>query len=486
MGPQFDPIASWHEPAVVRVGDASDALTGVPVASAGAVPERLGVDRDALAALGFDGERGQHLPLRDRDGKPVIAYGIGDPESLDAAAIRQAAGDFAKVAEARGLAFGFPEGADTDAAVTAAVEGVLLARYRPGLLQTTPSGTPLDELTILTGHARAAAAQRGAILARATALSRDLANSPPSMLTAERLAEVAEGLAAECGWSVETFDKAALAELGCGGLLGVNAGSVDEPRMIKIRYEGPADAPKLALVGKGIMYDSGGIALKPADAVHATMKNDMSGAGSILAAMAVLKSLDCPTTVTAYLMCTDNMPSGSATKLGDVLVMRGGKTVEVINTDAEGRLVMADALVLAGEEAVDAIVDMATLTGACLRALGAQIAGVFGNHQGLVDQVLACAESSGEPAWQLPLARRYRHELDSDVADIKNMGGPNAAAIHAALFLDEFTGGRPWAHVDIAGTAQTDTAGSWRTPGCTGFGARMLAELACGFRQPKD
>jgi leucyl aminopeptidase len=182
--------------------------------------------------------------------------------------------------------------------------------------------------------------------------------------------------------------------------------------------------------------------------------------------------------VTGYLMCTDNMPSGSATKLGDVLTIRGGTTVEVVNTDAEGRLVMADALVLAVEEGTDAIVDIATLTGACLRALGAQIAGVFGNDQPLVDRVLASAAAVDEPAWQLPLATRYRSEMNSDVADMKNMGGPNAAAIHAALFLAEFVGDTPWAHIDIAGTAQSTPPMSWRPEGCTGFGARLLVDLA--------
>jgi leucyl aminopeptidase len=234
------------------------------------------------------------------------------------------------------------------------------------------------------------------------------------------------------------------------------------------------------------MYDSGGISLKPADAVHATMKNDMSGAGAILAAMSVLGELGCRSAVTGYLMCTDNMPSGTATKLGDVLSIRGGATVEVINTDAEGRLIMADALVLATEEPTDAVVDIATLTGAAMRALGAEIAGVFGNRQPLVEQVLAAARATDEPAWQLPLARRYRAELDSDVADIKNMGGPNGGAIHAALFLEDFVAGLPWAHIDIAGPAQNDSASSWRPKGCTGFGARLLTEFALGFTAPGD
>ena len=204
------------------------------------------------------------------------------------------------------------------------------------------------------------------------------------------------------------------------------------------------------------MYDSGGISLKPSDAVHATMKQDMSGAGAILAAMSALPALDCKAAVTGYLMCTDNMPSGSATKLGDVLTIRGGTTVEVLNTDAEGRLVMADALVLAAEEKPDAIVDIATLTGAALRALGT--AHRRPHRQQPVPRRPGGGGRGGtdEPVWQLPLERSYRRELDSDIADIKNMGGPNGGAIHAALFLEEFVAGMPWAHLDIAGPVLVD------------------------------
>jgi leucyl aminopeptidase len=232
------------------------------------------------------------------------------------------------------------------------------------------------------------------------------------------------------------------------------------------------------------MYDSGGIALKPGDEVHAQMKNDMSGAAAVLGAMAFLKDLGCPTTVTGWLMCTDNMPSGTAMALGDVITMRGGTTVEVVNTDAEGRLVMADAIVLATEEDHDAIVDIATLTGACMRALGTEVAGVMGNDQGLVEQVRAAAEATDEPVWQLPLEQRYRKELDSPVADLRNLGGANGGAITAALFLAEFAGDTPWAHIDIAGTAQSTGDSGWRTAGTTGFGARLLAQLALDFAAP--
>jgi len=327
-------------------------------------------------------------------------------------------------------------------------------------------------------------APRGVIMAEATNIARDLANTPPALLTAVDMAELATGLGKKRGLDVEVFDEKALIDLGCRGLLGVNAGSAEEPRMIRLGYRPAGSRTHLTLVGKGIMYDAGGMALKPADDVHATMKNDMSGAGAILAAMAQLEALGCKTAVTGYLMCTDNRPSDTSIAMGDVLTVYGGKTVEVMNTDAEGRLVMADALVLAAEDETNAIVDIATLTGAAMRALGTQVAGLIGNNAGLVAQVEAAAEVTGESVWELPLERRYRGDLNSDIADIKNLGGANAGAITAALFLDEFVAGKPWAHIDIAGTAQNDRDTSWRPPGCTGFGARLLVELALNFKRP--
>jgi leucyl aminopeptidase len=320
-------------------------------------------------------------------------------------------------------------------------------------------------------------------------LARDLSNAPPAYLTATRMAEVAVRIGKQAGLKVEVFDKPALERMGCGGLLGVNAGSTEPPRMIKLTYSpnggrASKSTGHLSLVGKGIMYDSGGISLKPSDAVHATMKQDMSGAGAILAAMSALRGLECKTAVTGYLMCTDNMPSGSATKLGEVLTIRGGTTVEVMNTDAEGRLVMADALVLAAEEKPDAIVDIATLTGACLRALGPRIAGLMGNNDALMGQIEEAARETDEPVWQLPMERSYRRELNSDIADIKNIGGPNGGAIHAALFLEEFVAGLPWAHLDIAGPVLVDSDEGWKPKGSSGFGARLLLDLALRFQTP--
>ncbi|GAA5517683.1 cytosol aminopeptidase [Demequina sediminis] len=257
---------------------------------------------------------------------------------------------------------------------------------------------------------------------RATVVSRDLGNSPAGFLTATDLAGVAAELGAEFGFEVESFDREQLTRMGYGGLLGVNAGSAEEPRMIVLRYTPKGESTgHLGLVGKGIMYDSGGISLKPSDPMHLLMKIDMGGAAAVLGAFTALRDQGATATVTGWLMCTDNMPSGTATKLGDVLIAHNGTTVEVKNTDAEGRLVMMDALALAVEEGVDGIVDIA------------------------------------------------------------NLGGPHAGATTAALFLAEFVGDTPWAHVDIAGTMQAEADGSWRSVGATGFGARLLAGVARVF-----
>ena len=477
---------------VVRSEAPPGTVLGIPAASDGEVPDRLGLDRARLEAAGFDAAIGTTLVLPTANGTMVVAVGMGEASALDGTAIRTAAAAFARAARTHDtLAFALEglDGVDPAMAAQAVVEGALLARYTYDPLRRDSKRTRLDALTIVAGEeqeaAAAAGARRGRALARATALARDLANTPHSHLTAVLLADLAAALGATCGLDVEIFDKDALIDLGCGGLLGVNAGSAEPPRMIKLTYHPPGEPTgRLTLVGKGIMYDSGGLALKPGDEVHAQMKNDMSGAAAVLASMASLADLACTTQVTGYLMCTDNMPSGTAMALGDVISIRGGTTVEVVNTDAEGRLVMADALVLATEEPTDAIVDIATLTGACMRALGTRVAGVMGNDEGLVDQVRAAAASTDEPVWQLPLDRRYRKELDSSVADLRNLGGANAGAITAGLFLQEFVGDVPWAHIDIAGTAQSPGDEAWSTPGCSGFGARLLTELAVGFRAP--
>ncbi|HKX68584.1 MAG TPA: leucyl aminopeptidase [Intrasporangium sp.] len=490
----FDPTPSMRRPVPVSVvrelpteGDAG--ALAVPVTLGSEPPPELGHDAAALAAAGFTAKRGESLVIPQTNGPALVALGIGSPSVVDAALVRDLAGDFARaVPQHKRLAVEVP---DRDQALGAAefaqavTEGVLLARWRffVGAGGDEPT---LDSLAIVASDAQADEVAEGIRRGRATAaaacLARDLANCPAVTLTATRMAQVAEEAGAASGLQVEVFDKAQLIELGCGGLLGVNLGSAEEPRMIRLRYQPESPTARITFVGKGIMYDSGGISLKPSDESHAQMKNDMTGAAAVLASMTALRELGCTTAVTGYLMCTDNMPSGTALKLGDILTMRNGKTVEVLNTDAEGRLVMADALALATEEPVDAIVDIATLTGACLRTFGVDVAGLMGNHEELVAQVKRAGAAVDEPVWELPLHRPYRKQLDSPIADFTNMGGPNAGSITAALFLAEFVDGHPWAHLDIAGTAQLPEARTWRNKGATGFGARLLIEVAMSFQ----
>lgn len=487
-------IPSHSAPFAVRVvtsGSPDVDAISVPVLTDALVHEALGVDADTLSRAGFDAKIGAVLTL-PKNPVTVVATGFGDAGSLNAAGIRDAAAAFAgATVKARRLALHLEHvpNFEIGAAAAAVVEGILLARYHFDLRTTPAASVPVEELVLIVDSADAAAAQagadRGRVTARATLLARDLSTAPAGMLTATRMAEVAVSLGAEFGFEVEVFDKDALVELGCGGLLGVNKGSVEPPRMIVMRYQPSGTSTgHLALVGKGIMYDSGGISLKPGDLSHSQMKNDMTGAADILGAMTTLATLGCPAQVTAYLMCTDNMPSGSAMQLGDVLVTRGGKTVEVLNTDAEGRLVMSDALVLAVEAGADAIVDIATLTGACLRTFGTEIAGLMGNNESILAQVESAAAATDEQVWRLPLPPSLRADLNSDIADLKNIGGVNAGSLTAGLFLQEFVAGKPWAHIDIAGTAQAPASSRWIPRGPTAFGTRLLAELALHFQSP--
>ncbi|PPL19671.1 leucyl aminopeptidase [Microterricola pindariensis] len=509
----FARLPSQAAPAtVVFVDEFSPELdaTGYFVAAEGDVAPQLGATREQLAKLGFEGKAGQTQTVLTASGALAIAVGLGslelaalegeqvDADAADAAAnaLRDAGAAFARAAASHariGLDLASISALGSSAALDAAgvdalVEGVLLARYRFNALKAKPKGTALETLELRdAAHIDGAAeAVRHAVIgARAANVARDLCNNPPGHLTATNIADLAVELAAQHGFSAEVFDKQALIELGCGGLLGVNAGSHEEPRMVKLHYTpasgAPAERGHLALVGKGIMYDSGGISLKPSDPMHLLMKMDMGGAAAVLGAFTALRDLGVETEVTGFLMCTDNMPSGTATKLGDVLIARNGTTVEVKNTDAEGRLVMMDALALAAEEKPDAIVDIATLTGAVLMALGQATAGVIGNNQDVVDQLLDAAATVDEPAWQLPLEKKYRKQLDSDIADLGNIGGRFAGATTAALFLNEFVDGLPWAHLDIAGTMQSDSDDAWRSAGATGYGARLLADFALNF-----
>jgi leucyl aminopeptidase len=483
-------------PAVAVVGELDeqhlDAI-GVVVTSDGDLPAGVPLDREAQARAGFEAEAGTVLALPGQGTPLIVLVGAGPSSELGTAVLRDAAAAFTRGTSrfARvGLRVPTIGSTDAAAAAQALAEGAILARYRYSELQRKPKDTPLERVELLLDGADRTAAsagvETGVVTARAAAIARDLANTPPGYLTATDLADVAVELGRRFGFDVEVSDRQRLIDLGCGGLLGVNAGSAEEPRMVTLRYRPPSGSSgHLGLVGKGIMYDSGGISLKPSDPMHLLMKMDMGGAASVLATFTALRALGATATVTGWLMCTDNMPSGSAYKLGDVLTARGGTTVEVKNTDAEGRLVMMDALVLANEEGVDAIVDIATLTGTSLMALGPSFAAVIGNDATMVGLVKDAATATDERVWELPLERKYRKQLDSDVADLANIGGPYAGATTAALFLAEFVGETPWAHLDIASTMQSEADDSWRSKGATGFGARLLIEVARGFQPAK-
>ena len=473
---------------VVRSVPKSADAVGLAVAASGAVPRALGLTRSVLESHGFEGRPGETLVVPAKDGPTMVAVGVGEePSATD---LRNAAAAFARASgSAASLATNLADVADVDAAVAAqaVVEGVVLARYRyVGQKNDTSIAKPLHSVALVVpakaDRAAATGGDRGLATSRAAMLARELANTAPSHLTARDFADRAVELAAEHDLEVEVFDKDALTVLGCGGILGVNAGSTEPPRMVKLTYAPRNPKAHLALVGKGVMYDSGGISIKPSNPMHALMKMDMSGAAAVLSTMTALQDLGCRNKVTAWMMCTDNMPSGSAMKLGDVLHIRNGKTVEIHNTDAEGRLILADGLSLAAEAEPDAIVDIATLTGSAMAALGQDMAAVIGADQGVIEQIKTSAETTDEPVWQLPLAKdRYRKKLDSVVADMKNVGGPYAGATTAAIFLSEFVGDVPWAHLDIAGPMNVDADSGWKSKGATGFGTRLLIDLAMEF-----
>ena len=503
IDPAFDPTPSLLSETKVLVAAAQpDAAADLEaracfVPAEGDLPdceclERL--DRDALAAAGFTGSQNQTLVLPGSPLHVLVGTGAG---ITTPAKLRDAAAAFSRAAresaQVRIDVADLVAASDIDATTAAQMvtEGSILARYRFDALKSDPKTVALDTLTIGVGDddidAATAGVDRGQILTRTAALARDLANTPPRHLSAVKFGEIAEKLGPEHGLEVEVFDREQLIELGTGGLLGVNAGSVEEPRMVKLTYRPENPTGHLALIGKGIMYDSGGISLKPSNAMHAAMKFDMMGAAAVFSAMTSLRELGVTTAVTGWLMCTDNMPSGSATKLGDVLTIRGGKTVEVKNTDAEGRLVMADGLVLATEadERPDAIVDIATLTGAAMAALGTRTAAMLANNDAIAEQLQAAADLTDENTWRFPLDHRYREQLKSNVADLSNIGGQYAGVILAGLFLNEFVDDIPWGHLDIAGTMQSESDDLWRSTGSTGFGARLLSEFAASFTAPK-
>jgi len=446
-----------------------------------------------LHARGFEGKVDQTAVVPGHNGTVLFLVGLGASAEVDANALRRAAAVVARAASrhdhlASYLLDAVTDPANKSAAAQAMAEGFLLGSYQFDRYKSKPEPGKLELVSVVsTGGKRVQAAlDLGLQIAGGVNLARDLVNEPGGEMTPTQLAERVEAMAGACDIECTTWGHEEIRAERLGGLLGVNRGSVQPPRFVKLRYT-PAGKPRgvLALVGKGITFDSGGLSLKTGTGMM-TMKNDMGGAAAIIGAFAAIGAVAPRCEVRAYLPMTDNMIDGDATRPGDVLRMRNDKTVEVLNTDAEGRLVLADALSLASEDEPDAIVDLATLTGAVEAALGARIAGVMGRNASLVEQIEQASTVTAERVWPLPLPPEYRKHLDSDVADLRNIGKvASGGALTAGLFLQEFAAGDiPWAHLDIAGVAWSTDAEGELAKGGTGFGVRLLLELARRFTKP--
>jgi leucyl aminopeptidase len=476
----------------IKETPAEASVLAVPVFAGLGQPEGAEVDAGYLAAVGFEGKPGQAQSLSADDGGTVVVVGLGEAAKVTAETFRKAGAAVAKAAcRSTDIAVSLPDSVldrvDAPTAARAFAEGIGLAAYRYCEWKSSSTPSRIERVSVVTRQARPVqkALDAATVMVEAVSLARDLVNEPAGVLTPTRLAERAVEVAERAGLGVRVLGTDDIRAEGMGALLGVAQGSDEPPAFIELTYE-PARRPAghVVLVGKGITFDSGGLSIKTADGMT-TMKTDMGGGAAVIAAMSTLQALGVRARVTAYVPAAENMPSGRAVRPGDVLRARNGTTIEVLNTDAEGRLILADALSLAVEQQPDAIVDIATLTGAQVVALGRKVAGLMGSHDGVMDQVRAAADRAGEPVWPLPLPEEYRCHIDSDVADIKNMGKPGeAGTLAAGLFLREFVGEVPWAHLDIAGPARSDSDDGYLPKGGTGFGVRTLVEFVRAFERP--
>ena len=463
----------------------------VPGAGASSLDGYLGVSAAQVVAsaelTGRAGESTQTVIRLGAEASTVLFLGVGDASP---GALRRAGAALARRLPAGRTAVTTAVLDEPDEAVEAFTEGLLLGSYQFTMKSAaTPGGDPGDSgdpaeiRLLLAGPAsRAALVERAGTVAGAVALARDLANTPSMIKTPEWLADEAATVAAEYGLSARIWREAELAAGGFGGLLGVGSGSAHPPRLIQLSYQ-PAQADRhVVLIGKGITFDSGGLSLKPTDGMK-TMKTDMAAGAAVIGAMSALGRLGVRARVTGLVPAAENMPSGTAMRVGDVLRHYGGKTVEVLNTDAEGRLVLADALAYADDVlAPDLMVNLATLTGAVRVALGSSLAALYATDDELAAGLLDAGTASGERLWRMPLAEDYTDALESPVADLANVArtGGRAGSIDAALFLREFTGGRAWAHLDIAGAARAAADDGENTKGATGFGTRLLLRWLAG------
>jgi leucyl aminopeptidase len=444
----------------------------------------------ALASGDFKGKRDDVLVAYGTGkARRVMLVGLGKAADVSRNAVRRAAAVAAKRARALGTgrcAFALDEGARANvppadlaqAAVEGAAQGgwAFIELKRPNEdLRGALSG-----VDVVVPPAEAAAAEagrtRGDAMAAGHVFARGLQMQPGNVCTPTYLAEQAQALAKRHGFAITVLGPAEIRKEGMGGLLGVSQGSVQEPRFIVLEYRGAGDAPPVVLVGKGVTFDSGGISIKPANNME-EMNYDMSGAAAVLGAFEVLGHLRPKLNVVGIVPTTENLPSGTALKPGDVIKSHFGKTIEIVNTDAEGRLILSDALSYARRFKPAAVLDAATLTGAVVVALGSQASGAMGNDEALVAEVRDAGERAGERCWPLPLWDEYRDLLRSDIADVKNSGGRSAGSITGGWFLREFVEGFPWVHIDIAGTAYTDSEAPHQSRGPTAFGVRLFSEF---------
>ncbi len=471
-----------------------------PSGATGAVDQAMsGAIRKLIQAGEATGKWGEHTLVHTLGNLPVqrvLVMGLGKKEEFTLDRVRTVAAEAGRCLRktgakrigtiVHGAGAGIGAGGFNAAQATQAlVEGALLGlyrftRYKP---EKENDKKQVESLTIVERdreklRAVVEAVRRGRIVAEATNAARDLVNEPGNTLTPAELARRAQAMARGARIRCQVLGPRELRRLGARALLGVARGSQEPPRLIVLDYRGGRrGGPHLGLVGKGITFDSGGISIKPAENMEA-MKGDMAGAAAVLAATRAIALLKLPIHVTAVIPSTENLPSGTALKPGDIIRAMSGKTIEVINTDAEGRLVLADALHYARGRKMSHLVDVATLTGACVVALGTINSGAFTNNQALLDTVVAAGKAAGEKIWPLPMDAEYDELIKSDVAEIKNTGGRRGGAITGAKFLQNFVGDTPWVHLDIAGTFETDKEKGYLTKGGTGVMVRTLVNLA--------
>ncbi len=469
----------------------------VPGGATGAVDRALdGMITSLIEDGEITGKKGE-MTLLHTMGKiapaRVVVAGLGSQEEFDAEVVRRVSSEAVRFLRRRGIASAVTiahgagiGGLEPEESGQAIAEGSLLGLYRFDRYHTNGDGADGEFEELVVAELDAARAdsirqgvERGQAIAEATMIARNLVNEPANVMTPTAMAEIARRVAEDNALGYEVLDNADMREMGMGAFIGVAQGSEEPAKLIVLTYEGDPENPdnNLGLIGKGITFDTGGISLKPAANMEA-MKGDMAGGASVIGAMQIIAQLKPRINVTGMVAATENMPGGSAQRPGDVVTAMNGKTIEVINTDAEGRLVLADALSLARQRGITRLVDIATLTGAMVTTLGKACTGVMGNDDGLINNVIKAGKQTGEKFWQLPMFDEYKELIRSDVADMKNTGGRQAGSITAAFLLKEFVDGAAWAHLDIAGTSTSERASGYQVKGATGTPSRTLAQLA--------